>query len=268
MRILLTNDDGISSPGIAAMYRILQKMGQVEVVAPMDVQSAIGHAVTIYEPVVTRKQTIVTEFGDQFEGIAVDGRPADCVKLGINHLLDEPVDLVVSGMNGGVNMGINVHYSGTVAAAREAAIQGVRAIAVSLFIGDRTQTRWLDAAAHAGRVIEKLLDGPHQPGQLLNMNIPILDNGFEPRGVRVSPLSRSPLTDRYNESADLAGDRCFEIESSIAFRHTPAESDVASIFDGYITLTPLLTDSTHGQGIDSWAGHVQNQFDDSAADNG
>jgi len=269
MRILLTNDDGITAPGIAAMYRILSDLGPVEavqVVAPMDVQSAVGHAVTIYEPIVTRKQTVVTEFGDQFQGIAVDGRPADCVKLAVNHLLDEPVDLVVSGMNGGVNMGINVLYSGTVAAAREAAIQGIPAIAVSLFIGDRKQTRWLDAAAHAGRVIEKLLDGPHQLGQLMNLNIPILDNGFEPKGVRVAPLSQSALTDRYNESADHAGDRCFKIQSSIAFRHTPADSDVACIFDGYITLTPLLTDSTDGQSIDSWTQHVESQFGEPETD--
>ena len=152
MRILLTNDDGITAPGLAAMYRSLSRLGQVHVVAPMDGQSAIGHAVTIYQPIVTRKQTVVTEFGDQFEGVAVEGRPADCVKLAINYLLDEPVDLVVSGMNEGVNMGINVLYSGTVAAAREGAIQGVRSIAVSLFIGDRKQTRWLDAADHAGIV--------------------------------------------------------------------------------------------------------------------
>src|SRR5215210_6330977 len=117
MLILLTNDDGIRAPGLVALYRELVKLGEVHVVAPETVQSATGHGITLTKPLLTNKVTI--ENG--FTGTAVDGRPADCVKLAVNQLLPRQPDLVVSGINGGANVGINVIYSGTVAAAIEAA---------------------------------------------------------------------------------------------------------------------------------------------------
>src|SRR5690242_17161980 len=130
MRILLTNDDGIMAPGIVAMYRHLVQLGDVTVIAPETVQSATGHGITLTAPLLTSK--VMIENG--FTGTAVDGRPADCVKLAIAQLLPEPPDLVVSGMNHGTNVGINVIYSGTVAAAIEAAFLGLPSVAVSLLL--------------------------------------------------------------------------------------------------------------------------------------
>ena len=130
MFILLTNDDGISAPGLVALYRELHSLGEVAVVAPESVQSATGHGITLNQPLLTRKVTVE----DAFTGIAVDGRPADCVKLAVAQLLPRTPDLVVSGMNSGANTGINVVYSGTVAAAIEAAFLGLPAIAVSLHL--------------------------------------------------------------------------------------------------------------------------------------
>src|SRR5918994_1431005 len=130
MLILLTNDDGIMAPGIVAMYRELVKLGEVHVVAPGTVQSATGHGITLTTPLLTSRVTIE----NAFTGTAVDGRPADCVKLAVSQLLPRQPDLVVSGMNAGANVGINVIYSGTVAAAIEAAFLGLPSIATSLYL--------------------------------------------------------------------------------------------------------------------------------------
>src|ERR1700710_36064 len=144
MLILLTNDDGIRAPGIIAMYRELLKLGEVAVVAPETVQSATGHGITITTPLLTNRVTVE----NAFTGIAVDGRPADCVKLAINQLLPRRPDLVVSGLNAGANVGINVLYSGTVAAALEAGFLGVPAIALSL-LTDRAVPDYALAAEHS-----------------------------------------------------------------------------------------------------------------------
>src|SRR5215210_3646961 len=123
--ILLTNDDGITAPGLVAMYRELTNLGEVHVVAPETVQSATGHGITISTPLLTQQVRVE----DLFTGTAIDGRPADCVKLAVAKVLPRQPDLVVSGMNMGANVGINVIYSGTVAAAIEAPFLGLPAVA-------------------------------------------------------------------------------------------------------------------------------------------
>src|ERR1700736_1503607 len=153
MRILLTNDDGIYAPGLRALRVELQKLGEVTVVAPATEQSAVGHSITLLTPLLV--QEVVDEQQEAI-GWAVEGRPADCVKLALLQLLPEPPDLVVSGLNAGSNAGINVLYSGTVAAAIEAAFFQRTSIAVSL---EYTQPK-LDfprAADLARRVIEQII---------------------------------------------------------------------------------------------------------------
>ena len=130
MLILLTNDDGISAPGLVALYRELLELGEVEVVAPATVQSATGHGITLSTPLLTTRMNVE----NAFTGIAVEGRPADCVKLAVSQIVKRAPDLVVSGMNSGANVGINVIYSGTVAAAIEAAFLGLPSMAVSLHL--------------------------------------------------------------------------------------------------------------------------------------
>src|SRR5437868_3435917 len=142
MLILLTNDDGIRHPGLVAMYRELTALGEVHVVAPETVQSATGHGITLDTPLLTQRVTVE----DTFTGIAVDGRPADCVKLAMAHLLPRAPDLVISGMNSGANVGINVIYSGTVAAAIEAAFLGTPSIAVSLHLQSDIPLNYAKAA--------------------------------------------------------------------------------------------------------------------------
>src|SRR5438552_14825426 len=153
MLILLTNDDGIHAPGIIAMYRELVSLGEVHVIAPETVQSATGHGITVATPLLTNRLTVE----NTFTGIAVDGRPADCVKLAIAKLLPRAPDLVVSGMNSGTNVGINVIYSGTVAAAIEAAFLGLPSIAVSLLLKNPIPVDYGRGAALAREAIEQVV---------------------------------------------------------------------------------------------------------------
>src|SRR5579872_7241708 len=142
MLILLTNDDGISAPGLVALYSELAELGEVQVVAPATVQSATGHGITLSTPLLTTRMTVE----EKFTGVAIEGRPADCVKLAVSQLLPRTPDLVVSGMNAGANVGINVIYSGTVAAAIEAAFLGLPSIAVSLYLRKDVETNYKVAA--------------------------------------------------------------------------------------------------------------------------
>src|SRR3954468_4482244 len=173
MLILLTNDDGIYAPGLAAAYHELVRMGEVHVIAPETVQSATGHGITVTTPLLTQR-VVVGEGPGSFEGVAVDGRPADCVKLAAAKLLPRPPDLVVSGINSGANVGINVIYSGTVAAAIEAAFLGLPAIAVSLYLRREIPPDYARTAMLARRCIEQILEAGLGGGQVASVNIPSL----------------------------------------------------------------------------------------------
>ncbi|MFK7788728.1 MAG: 5'/3'-nucleotidase SurE [Phycisphaeraceae bacterium] len=238
MKILLTNDDGIEAAGLHAVYDVIQDLGEVHVVAPLRVQSATSHAITLH-----RAMAVTPYACDKFEGFAVDGRPADCVKLALAELVG-PVDLVISGINHGANVGINVHYSGTVGAAREAAFQGTPAIALSLHLGDKTQDHYVRAAAHARTAIDAVLKVGVDKGVLMNINVPILDEGAEPVGLKAVPVNVSPMHDRFNKSIDSAGSTTYQAKDAMAFTDRGQETDVDSIYAKYITLTPLHFEQT------------------------
>src|SRR5919201_5828762 len=174
MRILLTNDDGVYAPGLKALRMELKKLGEVIVVAPATEQSAAGHSITLLTPLLVQE---VLDDDKQFIGWAVEGRPADSVKLALLELLTEMPDVIVSGLNAGSNAGINVLYSGTCAAAIEGAFFRRTSVAVSL---EYTKPKPLDfprAADLARRVIEQIAARNPPPGTLFNVNIPSLDRG-------------------------------------------------------------------------------------------
>src|SRR5438128_887566 len=202
MRILLTNDDGIYAPGLRALRTELLKLGSVTVVAPATEQSAAGHSVTLLTPLLVNE--VFEDDGKAFVGWAVEGRPADCVKLALLELLPEPPDVIVSGMNAGSNAGINVLYSGTVAAAIEGAFYRQTSIAVSL---EYTKPKPLDyprAASYARRVIEQILAKQPPKGALYNINIPSLEKG-PVQGVRVVPQNVSPYVEKFDRRVDPRG---------------------------------------------------------------
>jgi len=235
MRILLTNDDGIFAPGLAALYKKLVKRGDVTVVAPADSQSGASHSITFFEPLGCAK----VEIEGLFEGFAVHGSPADCVKLASMQLIEDPIDLVVAGINHGANVGINVYYSGTVAAAMEAAFLRIPSVAVSL-----TCEKDMDfdqAAEHAMGVVDKLL--PLKSGDVVNINIPPLSRG-RPKGVRVVPQATSGFHEYYIPRGNGPDRSYFQLAGG---HHHPEEVpvDTTTLFEQFITVTPLLPDMTH-----------------------
>src|SRR6266849_4721350 len=201
VRILLTNDDGVYAPGLRAMRAELKKLGEVIVVAPATEQSAVGHSITLLTPLLVQE---VLDEQQHFFGWAVEGRPADCVKLALLELVPEPPDVIISGLNAGSNAGINVLYSGTVAAAIEGAFFLRTSVAVSL---EYTKPKPLDfakAAVLARQVIEQILDHEPPNGSLFNINIPSLEKG-PVRGIRVVPQNVAPYIETYDRRIDPRG---------------------------------------------------------------
>src|SRR5262245_43565483 len=201
MRILLTNDDGIYAPGLQALRKELLALGEVVVCAPATEQSAAGHSVTLMQPLIVQE---VLDERKQFLGWAVEGRPADCVKLALVELLPEPPDLIVSGLNAGANAGINVLYSGTVAAAIEGAFFRRTAIAVSQSYGKPKAIYFSDGAAIARKVIERILATGPADGTLFNVNIPRQELG-PPKGLKVLPQNVATYQETFVKNVDPRG---------------------------------------------------------------
>lgn len=244
MHILVTNDDGIMAPGIAALAHALRPLGDVEVVAPESTQSGAAHAITFMAPLICERISMAGEFF----GWSVDGSPADCVKLGVQELCTKRPDLVVSGINAGSNRGVDVIYSGTVAGAVEAAFIGIPSLAISLeasggFDFDR-------AGVHARDVVARALEVGIDRGTVLNVNIPRLDRG-SPRGVKVVRQSTASWTDGYDRREDPRGRPYFWLTDGGERGDEPAvETDLSELRAGYVTITPLQHDLTEYRQLD------------------
>ncbi len=237
MLILLTNDDGVYAPGLAAMQRQLARLGEVYLIAPATEQSGVGHSITYLKPLTVKE---VCD-GDVRWGWAVEGSPADCVKLGITEVCPRRPDLVVSGINSGLNAGINVLYSGTVAAAIEGAFFGINSVAVSLQFDEHAR---FDKAAHLARdVIEQLLRQKASRAQLYNLNIPTAALGGKPE-VDVVPMDVTPHGDRYERRVDPWGREYFWAAGGPPPGPGSHETDLSALAKGRVTLTPLHYDMT------------------------
>jgi len=250
VRILLTNDDGIYAPGLQALREELRKLGEVLVVAPATEQSAVGHSVTLNTPLIV--QEVLDEERRRL-GWAVEGRPADCVKLALRELLPEPPDLLVSGLNAGSNAGINVLYSGTVAAAIEGAFFRCTSIACSL---EYTRAGPLDFAAGAGlarKVIEQILGHHPAPGTLFNVNIPALERGLV-KGILTRPQNVASYVETFDRRTDPRGRVYFWTNPGYTCPDPHPDTDVTALAEGYITVTPLQFDLTHALLLDAMAG--------------
>jgi 5'-nucleotidase len=238
MRILVTNDDGILSPGIKALAEALRALGDVDVVAPESGQSGTAHSITFLAPLICQRISVDGEFF----GWSIDGSPADCVKLGVLELCTARPDLVVSGINAGSNRGVDVIYSGTVAAAVEAAFIGIPSIAISLEAAGGFDFE--QAGQLARGIVERAITLGLSPGTVLNVNIPRLDAG-PPRGVRVVRQSTLPWTDAYDRRTDPRGRTYFwltgEVDRAVG---EEIDTDLGALRAGYVTVTPLQYDLT------------------------
>jgi 5'-nucleotidase len=237
VKILLTNDDGIYAPGLAAMERALRRLGDVCVVAPAVEQSGVGHSITFLSPLMAKE----VFDGDRRRGWAVEGSPADCVKLALAEFFPSP-DLVVSGINGGLNLGINVLYSGTVAGATEGAVFGIPSIAVSLEYDEHAQ---FDRAAEmAVDLIEQILHHGGATGHpLYNINIPT-GAMRRPTEVRVVPMATVGWPAEFDRRTDPKGRRYFWATGTPAVPQSSELTDLEAWQKGFITLTPLRIDRT------------------------
>lgn len=236
MQILLTNDDGVYAPGLAALEQELRSLGDVCLVAPALEQSGVGHAITFLSPLVVKE---VFE-GDRRRGWAVEGSPADSVKLGIFEFCPRRPDLVVSGINGGLNAGINVLYSGTVAAAVEGAFFGITSVAVSLEYDEHAEFR--EAARLARGVIEQVLARRREP-QLYNLNIPTAALKGR-RELRVVPMGVSRYGEHFEKRKDPRGRSYYWATNDPPPPPGEHETDLTALAKGYVTLTPLDFDLT------------------------
>lgn len=240
MRILLTNDDGIYSDGIYQLYLQLSEFADVSVVAPLTEQSAVGHAITIYDPLRTQE---FYRYG-QFFGTAVKGTPADCVKIALSGLLPEKPDLVVSGINHGANVASNVIYSGTVSAATEGAMLGINSLAVSLAT---KRSNDFSAAAKVGAFFAKKLHNEHKGAAtplLLNVNVPPLEYD-ELKGWKYAVQGRTSFLDSFSVREDPKGNKYYWLTGEEYRRDDSEEADDYVVSQGFVSVTPLMFDMTH-----------------------
>jgi 5'-nucleotidase len=244
MRVLLTNDDGITAPGLNVMRRALLELPDVdlEVIAPDSNRSATGRAVTLRDPIWVEE----VEFGDGTTGFATDGTPVDCVRFASLGLIEAPPELIVSGINHGANLGDDITYSGTVAAALEGILLGVPAVAVSQVRGGD----FAQLAAFVARVVEELDDVPMPAGTLLNVNGP----GGEVRGARACRLGKRVYNDRMELTEEDAGRRRYRLYGEAPSYEHEAGTDFAAIAEGLIAVTPIHFDLTDQAGVEELAG--------------
>jgi 5'-nucleotidase len=234
-RILVTNDDGIRAPGILALARALTTLGEVTVVAPADNQSGKGHSLTILEPIFVDKVTL--------EGISIayaaTATPASCVKVALGALMTDKPSLVVSGINRGQNLGRVAYVSGTVGAAREAALQGIPAIAVSLKLAEGTTDVSYAAAATASRQIAEFVKTSGlPPGVFLNVNVP--PGAPEAiKGLRLAMQSPQSGTERFTEHQRPPSNRRYFWNVYEDPKDGAETDDVGSVEQGYVAVVPL-----------------------------
>ncbi len=242
-RILVTNDDGIHAPGLRALAEALSPLAEVSVMAPLTEQSASSHALTLHHPL------RVKDLGGR--RFAVEGTPTDCVLLAVREFLDARPDLVVSGINQGPNMGEDVIYSGTVAAAMEGSILGIPSLAVSLASWEHHD---FDGAARvAASVVARLLEADLPRRFLINMNVPPRARG-EMQGLRITRLGSRVYNDAIVRKTDPRGRDYYWIGGSTPSWVRSPESDFAAVEEGWVSVTPLLLDITDAQAFDALRG--------------
>lgn len=245
LSILLTNDDGIEAPGLDALREELSTIAQVIVIAPSEDRSGIGHAITLRTPLRLKE---VAKDGKPF-GYALSGTPADCVKFGLNRLLKERPHLVISGINKGANVGLAAFYSGTIAGAREGAIHGVPAIAVSLASGGGEAEDYRFAARFTKNLALLVRQNGIPPGILLNVNIP----AKKEEEIKVVAVTRQGLQNfpfEYEEREDPSKRPYYWLALRFHLLKPEPETDIGTVAKDIISITPLQLDLTRDDVIE------------------
>ena len=242
MNILLCNDDGIYAPGIWELYQAVKDLGTIHVVAPHAERSAVGHAITVSNPIKISK----AYRNDTFFGHAVEGTPADCVKLAVFHLLDQKPDLVLSGINLGQNAGISVIYSGTVSAATEGTILGIPSIAISL--NTYTDPHWSTAAKAARYLTQEVAKSGLPSHTLMNVNVPNLPED-QINGYEITKMGPSHYVDYFDQRTDPRGNTYFWMGGDIKQTGDTKGTDLEALKNGYVSISPIYYDLTNYQAL-------------------
>lgn len=235
--ILVSNDDGIQAPGLIALAEALRAVGDVSVVAPERNWSAVGHTRTMHKPL----RAIQVPFLDGITAYRSTGSPSDCVALGLLGLLPHPIDLIVSGINDGANVGTDILYSGTFAAATEGTLVGTPAFAISLDVG--AGGNYAQAARFASELARTLLSRPGERPWLLNVNVPDLPDG-QLAGVEITRLGHRIYRDALVERLDPRGRRYYWMGGEVPTGVVEEGTDIGALAAGRVSITPIRLDLT------------------------
>lgn len=232
MRILLTNDDGIHALGLRALYLALREDFHVDIVAPELEMSAVGHAISLSNPLRVKE----VRKDDGFYGFAVSGTPADCVKIALQELLTQRPDIILSGVNLGANVGVNILYSGTVSAATEGAFMGIKSAAISL--ATRENPDFSFAARFSREIVRFLAQNGLADGTALNVNIPALPPE-EIQGVCVTGQGMSRFEERYERRTDPRGNVYYWLSGETPIDNGSLDTDGMALRQNRIAITPI-----------------------------
>ena len=237
MKILLTNDDGILAEGLIALYEELKGDFDLSVVAPEMEMSAVGHAITLSNPLRVRR----FKRNGNFFGYAVSGTPADCVKIAIQEILQQRPDMIISGINRGSNVGINLLYSGTVSAATEGAFLGIPSVAISL--NTKNDPDFSFPAKFSRRMISFVLNNSLREGTALNVNIPALPKN-QIKGISFTTQDLVRQRDTYEKRDDPRGNSYYWLASETPIEESIPNTDLKALQENCITITPITFDLT------------------------
>jgi len=238
LNILLVNDDGIQAPGIRELYLAVKDLGDITIVAPDGERSAIGHGITLDKPMPVRTVTV----SEHKTGLAVDGTPADCVKLALSEICPVKPDLVISGINLGSNTGLNVIYSGTVSGAAEAAFNHIPSFAVSLTTYNAPN--WSPARRITRTLVEKFIKHPLSGRQVLNVNVPNVKEDSLIRGVLATEQGMAQWKENFDKRIDPKGRTYYWMDGRKLEMEEPETKDDTAVKNNYISITPLQFDLT------------------------
>lgn len=243
MRILLTNDDGVHAEGIYTLAKELEKEHDVIIVAPDNQRSAQSHAITLFKPLIVKRVKLE---GLKSKAYSISGTPADCVRVGLDVLSDGKTDLVFSGINIGLNAGMDILYSGTVSAAIEASIYNLPSIAVSAEYVDG-ETNFDISAKYALKVFNKLKENILDTNMVLNINTPYVEDG-DLKGIKTCKIGE-PIYDYYFAGENGDGERTLQVEGRKDIK-LEKDTDRYYLREGYATLTPLHYDLTNFESLE------------------
>ena len=236
--ILITNDDGIYAPGILQLYKSLKNLGQITVVAPLIEKSAVGHAITISDPL----RVVEVERDGTFFGFAINGTPADCVKLGVQCIVENKPDIVVSGINLGPNTATNIIYSGTVSAAAEAIIMGIPAMAVSLT--SFTSHEFTYAGKIANQLTQEILKNGLPKETLLNVNVPaVLEK--EINDIIVTRQGKGRYQEAFDKRIDPNNRTYYWLTGKKMLLDKDKDVDDLAVMHNNVSITPIHYDLTN-----------------------